>query len=91
MEPTKDGKDYIDRWTAAQEEVRRCKSSLNSAECEMSNSTNALGEWMMPNDAKNGEKFCVWYGDSMIQVVKQVNGDYDITVRARGKALARAA
>ena len=87
MEPTSEGKNHIDRWLAAQEQLRRCKSSLNSAECEVSNSTTELGKWMMPNDAKDGENFYVWYGDSIFQVVKKPNGDFEITVRTRGKAL----
>ena len=86
MEPTSDGKGFIDRWKDAQEELRRCKSALNSAECEVSNSTNALGKWMMPDDAATEEKICVWYGDSLIQVTKTAQNDYAVTVRKRGKA-----
>ena len=86
MEPTRDGKDFIDSWKAAQEELRRCKLALSRAECEVSNSTNALGKWMMPADATTEEKICVWYGDSLIQVTKVAMNTYTVTVRKRGKA-----
>lgn len=39
-------------------------SSLKSREA----AKRKLADWLLPKDAKVGEKFCIWYGDSLIQV-----------------------
>lgn len=79
--------DLIKRWILCQIELDRIKSSINRAECELSNSKNELGKWLVPEKPLVGEIFCIWYGDSLISVtVKDVN-TFDVTVRQRGKSL----
>lgn len=86
-EPTKEGKDLIDRWRSALEEQRRAESRLNSAQCEVSNATNALGKWLVPGDAVMQEKFCIWYGDSLIEAAKKDQNSFSVNVRKRGRSL----
>lgn len=64
---TREGREHIERWQRAVTKLADAKSAVNRAECELSNSTNALGKWLAPDDAKEGEKFCVWHGDSLMQ------------------------
>lgn len=87
-EPTADGKRLIDAWMGTEQEIDALKRNLSGAECRRSNAINALGKWMMPEDAKDGEVFCVWYGDSLISVTPRNNKmDFEIKIRKRGKSL----
>lgn len=89
-EVTSKGKAHIDRWRAALSSLESAKSGLNRAECEVANATNALGKWLLPDDAKHGEQFCVWHGDSLIAATKVGDHDYAVTVRSRGRSLSAA-
>lgn len=91
--PNRDGADLIKDWLHAQERLRRAKSEVNSAECDVNNSMRALAKWMLPTDARAGEKFCVWFGDSLIQVevMTEHNADPEVTIRTRGKSISLAA
>lgn len=88
-QPTDEGKRHVDRWREAQTDLSTAKSRLSTAECELANATAALGKWMCPADAKVGEKFCVWYGDSLIEVELSVTGSYKVSARNRGRSLNR--
>jgi hypothetical protein len=81
---TEEGKHLIERWEHAKTNAADLKRSLNKAECEESNSSHALGKWLMPHDAKLGEVFSVWHGDSLIEVTVTENGP-TLRVRSRGK------
>lgn len=88
------GAELIKQWMGSVEMVARAKQQLNRAECDQANATTALGKWMTPDDWKPGEKFCLWYGDSLIEVSpveRSGNGTYEIIVRTRGKSLLRVA
>lgn len=88
---TSEGKRLIERWQRAEAEVKAKKAQLNSAECERSNAKNTLAKWLIPPDARTGEIFCVWHGDSLISVdtgaLHVGSNDPVITVRTRGKSL----
>ncbi len=89
-EPTSEGKRLIDEWQAAVKELEARKRLINSLECHMHNARNALGKWLMPIDAKDGEQFCIWYGDSLITATaptRNHSSDYDVQIRSRGRAL----
>jgi len=81
---TNEGEQLIKAWTRADDAVATAKRTLNSAECDASNARNALGKWLMPHDAKTGEKFSVWHLDSLIEVTV-TNGDPELRIRTRGK------
>jgi len=83
---TNEGKRLIDAWVSATQALETAKSRVNSASCDVSNTTRALAKWLLPDDAKFGEKIAVWHGDSLIQV-ELVNDhrEHIITVRTRGK------
>lgn len=84
---TREGRNLIDRWSRAVSQLKAAKNAVTRAECELSNATNALGKWLMPDDAKEGEKFCVWHGDSLIQAENKGNRHHAISVRKRGVSL----
>jgi hypothetical protein len=81
-----EGTRLIDRWRKSQEQLDRAKSAVTKAECEVSNAQNELGKWLTPADAKNGEQFCVWHGDSLITATKD-QSNYKVEIRKRGKSL----
>lgn len=85
-EATRDGQHLIATWLSSQEREKRLRGELNRAECDTSNTARELAKWMMPADAKSGEKICVWHGDSLFQVeVGDTGRDPVVTVRTRGK------
>ena len=84
MKVTKDVEALVKRWKSAAEEVRDLKRKLSNAECELSNSETDLAKCLLPGDAKANEKFCVWYGDSLIAACHN-NGAYFVELRMRGR------
>lgn len=81
--------DLVKRWVQAQQRVERSRNELNSAECELSNATNALGKHLVPKSGKQGEQFGIWVsgecigipGDRIIQIVLKGISDYELAWR----------
>lgn len=67
-EVTADGKILIQAWLAAQERVARLTTQVQEARKDVGTAEVALAKWLMPEDARPGEKIAVWFGDSLIQV-----------------------
>ena len=91
---THEGERLIKAWLKSEEVLARAQSAVNGAACDLSMSARALGRWMCPGDAKAHETFCIWYGDSLIQVTvvtpprtPLAGGEFTITIRARGRSL----
>lgn len=84
MKVTKDGEALIKQWKFATERVASLKRGLSAAECELHNSETALAKWLLPDDAKANENFCVWYGSSLI-AARHNNGNHFVELRTRGK------
>lgn len=85
-EVTSKGKELVDQWKAAVKIAERAKGDLVKAQRELQSAEEHLAMWLLPEDAKEGEQFCVWYGDSLISAKEMENG-YEITTRKRGKSL----
>lgn len=81
-------KELIDRWQAATKRVAAQREILVKAERELQTAEENLAMWLLPEEAKEGEQFCVWYGDSLVSV-KELPGDdgYEVTTRKRGRRL----
>lgn len=86
MKVTSEGEAHIKRWKFATERVANLKRELSAAECELSNSETALAKWLLPDDAKAMENFCVWCGDSLITAGHN-NGNHFVELRTRGPQL----
>lgn len=84
---TADGERLVQDWSSAKERVERARRELSSAECGETNSRNALSKWLLPPDAKVGEKIAIWHVDSLIQVevTSEMPLEGKLTVRTRGK------
>ena len=85
MQVTNEGLDLIRRWKLAAQQEADLKTRLNRAECELRNAEEALAKFLIPNDAKANENFCVWYGDSLI-AAKHNNGHKSVVLRTKGKS-----
>lgn len=83
---TSKGKELIEKWQAANKRVAQLRADIEKAARELQTAEEHLAMWLLPNDAREGEKFCVWYGDSLIGAAELENG-YEVTVRTRGKSL----
>lgn len=86
MRLTADGNTLVEAWKNAAKRVESAKRELSSAQTDLTNSKNALGKWMLlPEVTKpvKGEKICIWYHDSLIQVTAGEKGDHDFNVELR--------
>lgn len=85
------GEEKIKRWLGAQRESDDLNRRARRASCDLANSEIDLGKWLTPDDAKPGEVFCVWFGDSLIQATVGQSGrsDIKVTVRKRGESLTK--
>jgi len=77
---TQKGRRLIDNWFAAQKRCEAARLEVTRAELDFSNCSEELSKWLKPDDAKSGETFCVWHGDSLIQVRDEI-----ISIKTRGK------
>lgn len=85
MEVTRDVEDHIKRWKHATEEVEKIKRQLSKAESELANATTDLAKCLLPDDANANEKFCVWYGNSLV-AAHHNNGNHFVELRTRGRS-----
>ena len=83
-----EGERLIDIWQSAQQSLEYAKQRLSKTECELSNATRELGKFLLPSDASAGERYCVWFGDSLISAeIVDVHGKIVVEIRKRGKSL----
>jgi hypothetical protein len=82
---TREGEAKIQRWKTALMEKDRAKKALTSAECEVANAEIELQKWLTPADYQIGEKFCVAYESSFIQVEILSNNRFELKMRPRNK------
>ncbi|MCJ7747850.1 MAG: hypothetical protein MUP27_08905 [Desulfobacterales bacterium] len=88
MSASKNTYELVMKWNEAKQSIESLKQRLNSAECDLSNATNRLGENLYPKDAIPNETFSIWVngeklgisGDVLIQV-SMLNGNYKIDLR----------
>ena len=58
------------------------KREINRLECAVLNAANAFGKALVPPDAKEGEKFCVWHDSRFFEIVVRDGGrSFAISVR----------
>lgn len=72
----------VERWDHAVERVERLRQELNSAECEQRNAETALGKWLVPADAQEGEQYNIWFGARIVTVLVNTPA-HDFTVSIR--------
>ena len=86
FEPSKDGAKLLQNWLAAEDEKTRAEFQLTRAETAAKNARNELTKWLLPHDAKPGEKIGMWYGDNkfiQVEVSSDSLRDHVLTVRTR--------
>ena len=67
-EPTKEGADLIRAMVDADQELQRARARVERAFVELANATNAVGKWLIPEDAKPNETFQIPYLDAFLQM-----------------------
>ena len=85
---TAEGMRLVRAWLDQQREIAIAEQRLSDARSALAVHRRALAAWLLPDDAKPGEKIAVWLGDSLIQA-EAPTGDHCeavITVRKRGRA-----
>ena len=81
-EIVKKGIQLVQDWERAEAYLVDLYRQANRAECERNNARNALGKWMSPTDAAEGEKFSIWHGNRLLEVTKDGH-DYKVTIRGQ--------
>jgi len=82
---TRKGLDKVKQWKRANENLAYCQSQLDKAECVATTATMELGKFLLPHDAKEGEVYCVWFGDSLVSGQKE-GDDVIVKLRTKGKS-----
>lgn len=82
LEPTREGEKLLKEWYAARDRFEQAERELSRARCDKDNAENAFVKWMLPEDAKAGERFLMWHGAQLVQVEKR---DHDARVTIRSK------
>ena len=77
----------VRRWELSNKGLASARSQVNKAECENANAKNALSKLLLPKDAKPGEVFNLWYGDSLLSASVDEHQNYSVSVRQMGKSL----
>jgi SLT domain-containing protein len=79
-----EGVQLLDRWERARTNLERINRKRNAADCELSNATNALGKWMVPDvpDAME-EQFNIWVGNGLLSAKKVGQHDYKVEWRKK--------
>lgn len=85
MKTTAEGERLIKDWQFAQTRLERTRQEVNSAECAVMNAANALGKWLMPPNATDGDKAAVWFHDSLVEGERKDIHTYVVRLRYRGK------
>jgi hypothetical protein len=84
------GKKLIKTFQDACERKTNAERELNSASCAKTNARTALAKWLLPSDAKPGEKFSLWDRDKHeneclfeVTVPNDRCGEYQVVMRYR--------
>lgn len=67
-EPTKEGGELIRAMVDADQELQRARARVERAILELANATNAVGKWLVPDDADPNESFTIPYLDAFLNV-----------------------
>ena len=67
-EPTKEGADLIREMVRADERLQWARQQVEICICDLAKATNAVGKWLVPEDAKPSETFQIPYSDAFLQV-----------------------
>lgn len=72
----------VRQWKDAKEALREADRNQTSARNTLDNTTKELGQWLVPSEAKDGERCGVWVGDEFFQAVR-TGGSYSVDIRKR--------
>lgn len=80
--PTIAGEELITNWNNRDKKVRRLLQELDQARKDEAIAAQKVADWLKPSDAKDGETFHMWFGDSMLAITNN-----SVKIRLRGKSL----
>lgn len=85
LSPTATGERLLKEWLAAAEEAQRHRRSAERYTNAEKEAEAAFGKWLLPEDAAEGEKVCMWNGSNLIQVEKLEDDEVRVSIRIRKK------
>lgn len=86
--------EFVREWRRAIERLAEAKRRHQGAETELLNAANELGKHLIPDDARNGERFAVWVrighkDERLVVVTRAPSGDYDLQFRSGPRPVAK--
>lgn len=82
LSPTRHGEQLLKTWMEAAVEGERYRAQAQRYTQAELDAEQAFGKWLLPHDAQEGEKICMWNGPNLIQVQK-VGDKVVVSIRAR--------
>lgn len=82
---TAQGESLIASWKHCQRRVEIAQREVEQARADFAEVSNTLGKWLLPPDAKQGERIAIWWIDSLVQVELKGEGAVEVTLRYRGR------
>lgn len=68
--------ELVEDWISKASKVSDAHKALSMAKHEYAMSQNRLGTWLCPDDAKQCEKFNLWFGSGILQAQYMGGGEY---------------
>lgn len=59
----------VKSWDDQRRRVANLKEELETAECELLNCACAVGVWLCPDNPKEGEVFCIWVSNGLLNIL----------------------
>jgi hypothetical protein len=85
LSATHEGERLIKDWQECVRNYADRKKDAERAHAELLVIEKNLANWLLPEDAMTLEKYCVWYGDSMIAAYRLADGTLKVGVRKSGR------
>ena len=83
LPPSHEGEELIKNYVRAGRSIVRAEAELVRLRTVHLNSQIAIAKWLKPNDAKEDEKFHIWFGDSLLEIRNET-----VIVRQKGRSIA---
>lgn len=66
--------ELVQEWIRKKTIAARERQAAELSEERLNNAAGELGAWLTPSDAKVGEKFNLWHGNGILQVMLEQEG-----------------
>lgn len=75
----------VERYRTQEGIIERLAGQLSQEGAELDNVRRELGDWLTPDDAKDGEQFQIWIGDGImaVKVISKGRRQFELSWRKK--------